>query len=658
MTGENKPLRTAAVKIRRFLLDSGTETETAYSCFRYAAADACLTALGLNFLPEQIVPELVLPEKTKNLYPAVQNLLYANLTEPCSVQDLGWLHQYYHAGEKEKIFAGKRHKQLSESQIPAATQFFTPEWLVHYMLENSLGRLFPLDWLCADFSDSVPQTVSPESVRLLDPCAGTGNILIRAFDMFLKIYLSRGESPETAVRKILKLNLFGLELDPRAGSIAEFSLMLKALEQDASFLESGIRPHVCVFSPEEPEGSLRKNSENSLTDSLLKQQYQIVVTNPPYMSSSGMPDRVLKFVRKQYPESRRDLYACFIERCSELTCPDGFCALLTVQNWMFLPSFAGLRKKILSSHRILHLLHLGACAFDTADVGTIVQSACWIMQKTPPGSQKGLYYDLCRYPDTDAKKEAFLHRQAECFAVNQQEFSRIPDCPLVYRATEEVLQLFRLPKLGDFAEPKQGITTSDNPRFVRLWHEVAYDQICFDASDPEQAKKSRKKWFPYHKGGGYRKWYGNHSHILNYGDGGRELLAFHRQLNKQHSGGRLKNKQYYFRSSITWSFIAKMPSFRKNPDGFLFDVAGSSLFADSEQEQNALLAFLCSKPAAYLLYLLNPTMNIQARDLYFLPYLKTDSEQIQALVRENTALCRADWDSCEISWNFQKHPLL
>jgi len=617
--------------------------ETAYQAFICLVTEYYLHQQKIPCSAEQLVPEWKCPAIPEKLSQQIKNILTEILPEQnYPVQAVSWMHQYYHADEKNKIFCDKNHKQIAESEIPVSTQFFTPEWLSEYMLMQTLGR--------------TQKNLS--SVRILDPCAGTGHILLTAFDLLMQIYQKAGISVQDSVKIILQTHLYGLELDAHAKRIAEFSLLVKALQYDSDFLKSGIRPNLFDFPPEEPEGSLLFISSNPETDQILKQKFPIVVTNPPYMGSAGMPETLLRFVRAEYPDSFRDLYACFIERCSAFTEDDGFCALLTVQNWLFLPAFSALRKKILESHKILHLLHLGACAFDTADVGTIVQSVCFVMQKQKPEHSAGLYYDLCEFPDTDQKCSAFLNHQAKCYETEQDLFFHIPDSPLIYWASEQILKLFELPELGNSAEPKQGLTTSDNPRFVRLWHEVEFDTICFDAENTQQAQESHKKWFPYHKGGGYRKWYGNHTHVLNYQDNGRELLAFHEKLNQHHAGGRIKNKEYYFRPALTWSFIAKMPSFRKNPSGFLFDVAGSCLFADSDQEQNALLAFLCSNTAAYLLYLLNPTMNLQARDLKHLPYLKTDSDRIQELVKENIELCRQDWDDSELSWNFKKHPLL
>ena len=638
-----KLLRSGVFRIKRILLDSGFSPETAYLAFIYIIAEYYLCQQNLPYTPEQLVPEFVRPAFPENLYQQIRKILTEILPDKTyPVQAVSWMHQYYHADEKDRIFSDKNHKQIAESEIPVSTQFFPPEWLSEYMLSQTLGR--------------IPEDLT--AVRILDPCAGTGHILLTAFELLMQKYQTLEKSPEKAVRLILQNHLYGLELDPCARRIAEFVLLVKALQYDADFLTSGIRPQLYDFPPDEPEGSLAYASANPETDKILKQKFQIVVTNPPYMGNAGMPESLLHFVRTEYPDSFRDLYACFIERCSAFTEENGFCALLTVQNWMFLPAFSQLRKKILESHKILHLLHLGACAFDTADVGTIVQSVCFIMQKQKPLHSTGIYYDLCEFPDTEQKRSAFLHHQAKYYEISQDLFFHIPDSPLVYWASEQILKLFEMPKLESFAEPKQGLTTSDNPRFVRLWHEVEFENICFDAGNAQQAQESHKKWFPYHKGGGYRKWYGNHLHVLNYQENGRELLAFHEKLNQHHAGGRIKNKEYYFRPSLTWTFISKMPSFRKNPAGFLFDVAGSCLFVDSDREQNALLAFLCSNTARYLLYLLNPTMNLQPRNLKHLPYLHIDSDRIQELVQENIELSRQDWDSSELSWNFKKHPLL
>jgi len=658
-------LRQFAVRKRQLLEDSAVSSgmtpeqaqEAAYFCFMYRAAESCLTANGISHTPTEIIPAFQIHPCLEQ---AAADIQFSDLIAPSEwkqISLLGWLHQYYQFQMKNTVFAGKKHKQIAEKDIPAATQFFTPEWLVKYMIQNTLGRLChaPETEQAYFLGDDAGKKSNPEQIKILDPCMGTGHILVYAFDMLMQMYLNAGTPPESAVRQILKHHLYGLELDRYACETARFILITKALLYDKTFLKSGIRPNFAFFQGE-PAGSLLTESENPVICQMLKAQYDIVVTNPPYMGSSGMPEPLSEFVRMQYPDSYQNLYACFMERCSAFAKPGGYLAMLNMHGWMFLPSFEALRKKMLKSHVICSLLHLGAYAFDTSDVGTIVQSACFVMKKQPPAREEGIYLNLCDYRDTEQKHQIFLHHQAETYRIAQEQFFRIPGSPLIYQASEQIFRLFQMPKLGETAEARQGLTTSDNRRFIRLWHEVDYTNICFHARNHEQAMQSHKKWFPYHKGGGYRKWYGNHSEVINYEDNGRELNAFHEKLNRKHPGGRLKNKKYYFRESITWTFIALTPGFRYNPEGFLFDVAGSSLFTEDDREY--LLAFLCSSVARYLLYLLNPTMNIQTRDIKLLPYLRSDSEHIDGLAEENIRLCQEDWDSFETSWNFKRHPLI
>ena len=378
-----------------------------------------------------------------------------------------------------------------------------------------------------------------------------------------------------------------------------------------------------------------------------------------------MPEKLSAFVRINFPDSKQDLYACFMERCSQFTKCGGYFAMLTMHGWMFLSSFTKLRKKLFQNHILIQLLHLGAYGFELADVGTIVQTAGFIMQKLSIPEYTGCYLDLRDIHDTEQKHQAFLRRKFKIYSVIQNYFLQIPDTPLIYWAHEKIFRLFQGKKLGDSVQAKQGITTSDNQRFVRKWYEINYHSICFHAKNSEQALQSRRKWFPYQKGGGYRKWYGNHIYVINYEQNGRELLAFHEKLNQQHVGGRIKNKEYYFRKSITWTFIATKSGFRIGEEGFLFDVAGSSLFTETEQKRYTVLGFLCSSTAEYLLHLLNPTMNIQAKDVEALPYITPERgennknfDRIQELVQENITLCKQDWDSFETSWDFKRHPLL
>ena len=412
--------------------------ETAYSCFMYCTAKCCLEANGLSYDPSDIVPSFRLHECLKSSAETVINSVREFISETewnNHVQLIGWAHQYYHTEQKDMIFADKNHMQIAEQDIPTATQFFTPKWLVKYMIQNTIGRLCPIPETEYKYylASATPNAkLSPEQIRILDPCMGTGHILIYAFDMLMQIYLEAGYSSETAVRLILSRNLYGLELDRHACETACFALLVKALAYDENFLQSGVRPNFFFFQ-NEIAGSLLSESQNPEIDRILHQQYDIVVTNPPYMGNSSMPKSLSDFVRKAYPDSCQDLYTCFLERCSALTRDGGYLSMLTMHGWLFLTSFAALRQKILSTHHIISLLHLGAYAFDTSDVGSIVQSACFIMQKQADEQQEGLYFNLCTFRDTEQKRKAFLNPETKPHRIAQEQFSRIPGSPLVIR---------------------------------------------------------------------------------------------------------------------------------------------------------------------------------------------------------------------------------
>lgn len=688
-------LKNFAIRTRQYLLETAVSygmdemqaQETAYLCFMQSVMQCYLEENSLPVSVSQILPDWKIPEYFVDIQVKIINLLKQEMMHDdwlSHVQIIGWMHQYYHTEMKDAVFLRKkRTSRISEQEIAVTTQFFTPKWLSKYLVENSLGRLWNdshenqkltgLHYVLAEpeQSDVVQkklnsvrkqyQNISPEEITFFDPCMGTGHILIQAFEIFMQMYQNSGYDNQTAVKFILQKNLWGLELEQHACDVAKFIVLMKALTYDRQFLDNKIQPNfACFRNAGVPElyGSLCKKTGVTDIDRILLQNYDVVVTNPPYMGRSGMPERLSEFVRQNFPASKHDLYACFIERCSKFTRTGGYCAMLTMHGWMFLSSFTNLREKLFQEHIIINLLHLGAYGFELADVGTIVQTAGFVMQKIPLPAYTGNYFNLCMIHDAEEKHKAFLKQQGERYAVTQKNFSQIPGCPAVYWASEQIFKLFHAKKLGDFAEPKQGITTSNNHRFVRQWHEVNYHKICFHAKNHEQAMQSHLKWFPYQKGGGYRKWYGNHIYVINYEHNGQELLAFHEELNKFHAGGRLKNKEYYFKKSITWTFIATTSGFRIGEEGFLFDVAGSSLFTQTDRQRHAMLGFLCSRIAEYLLYLLNPTMNIQAHDVKALPYLEHDSDRIQELVQENIAICKQDWDSFETSWDFKRHPLI
>lgn len=622
------------------------------------------------------------------------------------VQLIGWMHQFYHADAKDRVFAAlNRGCKVSAETLPAATQLFTPDWIVQYLTDNALGRLCsriqPGLTYYMDAESALCPEPCPESIRVIDPCMGCGNILVYAFDVLMQIYRAHGWSDRDAARTILQRNLFGLDIDPKAHELAMFALLMKAYAYDPEILASGVRPalFVCLPLSEEQTASLPRtlagfarqfryaDTLGSLLEitvpdgisgeiaalartgsplapalgqllrigQLLSQTYDAVITNPPYLGSARMNSVLSDYVKAHFPLGRSDLFACFMERCSQLTRTGGAYAMITQHTWMFLTSFTKLRGQLLKDD-IVSLLHLGQNAFSAREVGTIVQTAAFVIRKAEIPGFEGTYLDLCDARTPEDKRLAFLAR-TNLYTADKREFSKLPGRLIAYWLPDEAVMAFSHPRLGELAEPRQGMTTSQNSRFIRRWFEVRRDAICFDAHSREEAQASRKKWFPYNKGGGYRKWYGNHEYVINFENDGQELREFHAALNKEHSGGRIKNQEYYFRPSVTWTFIANLPGFRACPAGFLFDVAGSSLFTDPGHA-DSMLAFLCSSTARYFLRVINPTMNIQAADIKALPYIEPHDPRIAPLVRENIAICREDWDTLETSWDFRGHPLV
>lgn len=612
------------------------------------------------------------------------------------VQLAGWLYQYFQSVEKDKIFSNlKKNIKVSKEELPAATQLFTPAWIVQYMVENSLGKLWldghpdsPLRQQWRFYLPEPRQTeqvttaldslyqksaaLTPEKIRCIDPCMGSGHILCYLFDVLMQIYLDSGWPPDKAAVSILRKNLFGLDIDKNAAALSSFAVMMKARQYNAELFSRNLRPHILYFhSLSEGEtdaaqfGSLLKGTESCFQFSpqnaelvqLLTSAYDVVVTNPPYMGSSNMNAVLSEYIRDAYPDSKADLFAAFMERCRQFTRPDGYYSMITMQSWMFLLSFRKLREKLMHQD-LINLAHFGSCAFDQADVGTIVQTAAFTFRCASTNGYISRFVGLSQYSDGNKKQTAFF-QQENWYDIDAGIFHKISASPWVYWITRQDIALFECPRLGEIAETRQGMTTSDNKRFLRRWFEVPPSSICFEAASREEAASSRKKWFPYNKGGGFRKWYGNAELVVNYANDGEEMRLFHAQLNKTSAGGRIKNQEYYFRESLSWSFIALTPGFRYSPKGAIFDVASSSLFPQPDKMLYTL-GFLCSKPAEHLLHILNPTMNIQTNDVRSLPFLfDADSkERVEVLAKENIALCKADWNSFETNFSFQKHPLL
>ena len=579
---------------------------------------------------------------------------------------LGWLYQYANAPEREAAMQGLRsHRKITQEQIPAATQLFTPDWIVRCMVQNTLGTLVrPLDgWkFYLDVPDGGVPRRSPAQLTLLDPCMGTGHILVYAFDALMALYLADGWDAADVAERILSHNLYGLDIDPEAALLCDFALRMKAAAFLPDILNRRIPSHLRHFADctEENAGLfgslLRPVAPRDTPSEMLCTQYDAVITNPPYMGSSAMSRELSAFVKAHYPAGKADLFACFMERCAELTRQDGCFTMIVQHAWMFLSSFRRLRE-FMERRTLRHLVHLGARAFAAGDVGTIVQTAAFTAFGQEVADYQTLYLRLTEAVD----KEAAFFDESLRYACTREKFSTVPGKPLCDWMSDRMRELMKSPKLGDACRICQGMTTSDNKRFVRRWYEVPREAIAFGCQSAAEAAATGKKWFPYNKGGRLRRWYGNHSYIVNYGNDGAELREFHTRLNQQHSGGRLKNADTYFRPAVTWPFITESTKFgvRLQPEGFLFDVAGSCLFP-AETDLEYLMGLLSSNVTLEFLGLCNPTMNFQPENLKNLPLLDAPAcrAEVRRLVRENIEIARADWDSREESWDFTAPPLL
>ncbi len=680
-----------------------------------------------------------------------------------AVEIIGWLHQYYNTEQKNRAFGDlqKENVKISKERIPAVTQLFTPDWIVRYMVENSLGKLWVekggtvgnWNYYCETKQETVREdlrkvgelqaaqqgiaqqkpveqknTLNPCTLKFIDPCMGSGHILVYAFELFMQMYIESGYSSAEAARNIVKYNLFGLDIDPRAFQLSYFTIMMKARQYDQNILDGEVKPNVFVVEDsrffteafvnfvadgdleikcdlmtlgedlyeaaeygslvelrsidlqrlekrameieqtfyEDVFGSLYAQQVKEKLLPLLAQArvmmqpYQVVVTNPPYMGKSAMDKKLREYVKKKYPLSNYDLYAVFIEKCDKMLAPGGYQGMITQHSWMFLGSYESLRKRILQTRTITHMIHLGARAFEEIS-GEVVQTTSWIMKKTERPISEGVYMRLV---DCGNKKEQFFLEEKErgchhiTFTGKNENFFKIPGAPVAYWVSEKELPLFETTTVSDFATVTNGMFTCDNKRFLRLWHEIPKDRIAFDCTSKFQCVGSKKKWFPYNKGGNFRRWYGNQEYIINFENFGEEIKQYRVQSGQSAA---FPGQDYYFRESLSWSLVSPTNfGIRYYPKGFVFDIAGSSIFPVQEQHLYSMLGVLASEPLYNFLKIFNPTINYQAGDVRSLPMLQSclENEEIVLLAKENVELAKEDWDSFETSWNFAKHPLV
>lgn len=570
---------------------------------------------------------------------------------PGDLESLGWLYQFFIAGDRKRG-AGKK---VSAAETPAATQLFTPRWIVAYLVENSLGRLWMLNrpgsplagwmdyYIDAEAPPHFPRLESPEQIRVCDPCCGSGNMLLYAYDLLYRMYEECGYPASGIPALILGKNLRGIDIDPRAAGLAAFALSAKGGEG---------APPPAVAAPDDP------GAHGSLADT--GERYEVVITNPPFMGRRKMDPELKNYILRHYPDSGADLFSVFIERCLGMLVPGGIAGMVTMQSWMFLRSFAPLRARLFAEDTILTMLHIGPRGFDSI-AGEVVQTAAFTMTNAPFAHYPGCYFRLTGGSNESEKRRMFFEalRERRYYRRRSGDFRVIPGSPAAYWIGEPVLAAYRkgipLKKSGD---TRQGMATSDNSRFLRRWHEVPRGDICFDAASHADAVRSGCTWFPYNKGGDGRKWYGNAEFVVNWKGGGRELRAFAARLYGTPTRT-LKSISEYFKPAVGWSKISGSGlTTRYYPAGFIFDVAGCSIFAENDAGLKFLLGLTNSRPARMMLEAISPTLNFEAGHLAALPVIRGHEAEVCSLTGRLIELARADWDSFETSWDFRSHPLM
>ena len=726
-------------------LDSGkvaeyiesNDTEALYRYLLLTQCNALNSALPVMFERMGGYTEMLLPNNILR-QDSVLGHMVSDIPEEDwqdAVQIIGWLYQYYNTELKDDTFAQlKKNVKITKERIPAATQLFTPDWIVRYMVENSLGRL----WLeghpnaelrggwkyYLDEAEQEPEveaqlaklrkeykTIKPEEIKVIDPCMGSGHILVYAFDVLMQIYTSAGWDQREAAQSILKNNLYGLDIDDRAAQLAYFAVMMKARQYDRRLLTRGIQPN--IYSIRESNGiqamtieyfhkndpKLKADIERIVTEmrdakeygsilnitpvdfaglyarfdeirndinmmqmsaldellplvrcaEVLAQKYDVVVTNPPYMGASGMNARLAEYVKSNYPNTKSDMSTVFMEKTVKMCKKTGYMSMINIPVWMFLSSYEKLRESLIAQDTFANMVHFGRGVFGS-DFGT----TAFVIAKSNIHGYKGTYCRLFEkqgaVDSVETKEKWFLEGKGR-FVADQSNFSKIPGSPVAYWVSRQLLAIFRnCPSLESYAAPKQGLITGDNDRFLRYWHEVSLANTALE-------RNSKMKWRPINKGGEFRRWYGNQDYVVNWENDGAEILNFKDSKGKLRS--RPQNLVYNFRASLSWSLVTSGGfSVRFFPDYFMFNVAGISCFPS--EHLNYILGLLNTKITSNITQMLNPTINMNAGDVAKIPIVINNEKEapVDFLVKAMISLSKADWDSYENSWDFKRNPLV
>ena len=733
------------------------QTEELYKYLLVVQCNALNAVLPGMFQKIEDYTELLLPDKLLLEGSVIERMIALIPEEDWrdAVQIIGWMYQYYNSEKKDEVFAAlKKNVKITKENIPAATQLFTPDWIVRYMVENSLGRLWleghPNGELKAkklqeawiyylEEAQQEPEVeaelariraeyaqLTPEDIRCIDPCQGSGHILVYMFDVLMQIYESYGYTTQEAVAGIVKNSIYGLDIDERAAQLSYFAVMMKACQYDKRFLkrkdeegkpkvpqprvyaiqesndvDSFVMEYFCNGNAELKEAmetimeemydakeygsiitvteqnwdviygrfeeirediSIHKEGALELLPLVqvaqaLAQKYDVVVTNPPYMGISGGNTKLSEFVKKNYPDSKTDLFAVFIESCKEMLRQYGYQAMITQHAWMFLASFEKLRGRLIKNQTIINMAHLGARAFEEIG-GEVVQTTSFVVQKNCIAEYNGVYCRLIE-PTTQKGKEEMYIAKRKRYIARQNNFLEIPGKPIAYWVSETVLKIFGKVKLSNVGKIAQGLITGDTDRFTRLWFEVESKRFIRNALNVEMFCYQKGKWVPYNKGGEYRKWYGNNDFVVNWENDGYEIKSFVNENGKLKS--RPQGSDLYFKDIITWTKISSIRvAFRHKPVGHISSEAGMAIWVE-ESNKNYILAFGNSKVANFILNILSPTLNFELGDIGKLPVFMVDKSThlvIDELVEILEEKSKADWDSFETSWDFKGHPIV
>lgn len=696
------------------------------------------------------------------------------------IEVIGWLYQYYNEEKKKEVDKKtKKGKKVEQDDIPAKTQLFTPKWIVKYMVENSLGNL----WLEGHPNENLEEKwkffvkrekqeeeieskleklnenykeMKLEEIKIIDPCMGSGHILVYTFDVLMDIYSNLGYSNRDAVQSILENNIYGLDIDKRAYQLAYFALMMKAREYYKRIFSKKLELNICYtresndinkeiidfisngnnkikeeldliynsFLDAREYGSLieapkinydeiknrlleientdsynlfdegkKEEIKNKFyyvlkTSEILSKKYEVVTTNPPYMGSSMMDSKLSKYTKKNYPDSKSDMFAVFIERCDDLTKKNCYTSMITMQSWMFLSSFEALRKNILEKTTIKSLLQLGYGV-----IGIAFGTSAFSLKKSFSDEKEGYYFrmfdkiaqniqtDDCailfrisknttnfKYKFDEYSSENTISEDIKSnekgnlikFQINQKNFEKIPGMPIGYWASDNLLEDFEKGiKTSELVEPKVGLQTGDNNLFLRQWYEVEEEKISYNTKSITETENNEYKWYPYNKGGERRQWYGNYDYVVNWENNGNEIRNFKDSNGKLRS--RPQNTEYYFKEAITWSLITSGGfSIRYRESGSIHDVSGMSAFSEDKLRLKYILGIMGTKISNFVFNMLNPTVNLQAGDFNNFPVIenKQIKPKVISIVDDCIKISKYDWNTFETAWDFKVSPLV